>query len=238
MVSASKQASMGISKTFCIRIAAVLTGIVLVTCAELIFLYSDIFELENNHRILFTVATIFIALLSLMALGLIGLLFRAVSVKSTEEIHALLKRFNGNDDLTDHPANGDSEIVVAIERMMNELCGLLQSVQTKLRAIDRSVDVLTNGIHQVAADQTNLFSLNAEIETVRAQRDGFSVITSEILSLVERTGHLTSDIRNVTGQLRSSVNEAIAELEHAVSRVDLNQISMSMDATTSTDSTQ
>jgi methyl-accepting chemotaxis protein len=233
MTSANKQANMGIGKKYCIRIAVILISIVLVTCTEMVFLSSDILKPESNYHAFFIVTTIVVVLLSLLALGLTGSLLRAVSGKSTEEIHALLKQFNGNGNgaHTHHPGNGDDEIVEAIEGMMNELCGLLQSVQVKLRSIDRNVEVLTKGIQQVATDQTNLFSLNAEIETARAQRDGFSVITGEILSLVERTGHLATDIRDVAVQLRSRVNEAISELEHVVSRVDLNQISMSMDAT-------
>jgi methyl-accepting chemotaxis protein len=231
---------MCISKKLYARLAAVLIGIVLVACAELAFLSPDILKLESNGHTFLIVTTVGIAVLSLVALGLIGILLKAVSEsgKSTEEIHALLKRFNGNDGLTHHFGNGDGEIVAALEGMMNELSGLLQSVQIKLRAIDRNVEVLTKGIHQVAADQANLFSLNAEIETARAQRDGFSVTTGEILSLVERTGHLTSDIRDVADQLRSRINETIAELEYVVSRVDLNQISMPIDATAYTDAAQ
>jgi methyl-accepting chemotaxis protein len=87
------------------------------------------------------------------------------------------------------------------------------------------MEVLSKGIHQVAADQTNLFSLSAEIEAVRAHRDGFSIITNEVLSLAERTRHLTNAIRGAASQLRMKGNEAIAELEHVISRVDSNKIS-------------
>ena len=109
---------------------------------------------------------------------------------------------------------------MAFEKMTGELHGLLQSVQVKAQAIDRNVEVLTKGIYQVAADQTNLFSLNAAIETARSQQDGFSVISSELLSLVKHTGCLTNDIRNMADQLRVDVNEVIAELERALRQVD------------------
>jgi methyl-accepting chemotaxis protein len=224
MVFANKQASMYSNKRLYIYIAAVLIGIVLVTCAGLVFVLAGTLKLESSERTFFTVAAVVTTVFSLVALGLIVFLFKTTFGRSTEEIHVFLKRFNGNGSLARHSANGDGEIVVALEGMMNELYGLLQSIQIKLRAIDHSMEALIGGIHQVAADQANLFSLNAEIEAARAQRDGFSVITGEILSLVERTVSLTNSIRDTASQLQTKVGEVIVELEDVVIRVDLSQI--------------
>ncbi|MDR2209621.1 MAG: methyl-accepting chemotaxis protein [Azoarcus sp.] len=113
---------------------------------------------------------------------------------------------------------------------MHELHGLLQSIQIKLHGIDHNVEALTEGIRQVAADQNNLFSISAEIEAVRAKRDGFSVITGEVLSLLKQTSQLTASIRNMSNQLRTDVTEVVAELEHVVRRVAPNQIDVPMDA--------
>jgi methyl-accepting chemotaxis protein len=225
MTSASRQTNVCISKKPYICIAVVLIGIILTACVELVFVSTGILKPESGDHVFFAVTAIATAVLSLVALGLTVFLIKTAS-EPTEEIHALLKRFNGNSGLAHHIGNGDGEAVLALEGMMNELCGLLQSVQIRLRAINGSAEVLIRGIHQVAADQVNLFSLNAEIESARAHRDGFSVITDEILSLAERTGHLTSEIRDAASQLRAMLNEAIAELDDVVRRVDLNHASV------------
>jgi len=107
--------------------------------------------------------------------------------------------------------------------MMNDLHGLLQSIQIKIQAIDKSGEVLTEEIYQVAADQANLFSINAAIESTRLQRDGFSVVYGELLSLVEFTGRLTTDLREMSTQIKMRVNEVSTELEHVLNRVDPNR---------------
>ncbi|MDR2014683.1 MAG: methyl-accepting chemotaxis protein [Azoarcus sp.] len=216
---------MRINKQLYICIAAALIGTVLAACTELVFLSANNLKLESSDHVFFTVTTIIIAVLSLVTLGLTGFLLKTIPKKSIDENHTLLKQFNGKDYSARHSGNSDAELAVAFEAvafegMMNELYGLLQPIQIKVNAIDGNVDALTNGICQVAADQANLFSLNAEIETVRAQGDGFSIVTSEILSLAKHTGRLTNDIRDMANQLRTRVAEVAAELEHVVGRVN------------------
>jgi len=218
---------MYINRKFYIRICAVLIGIALALCTGLGFLFgSSLTRTAEDSGFVFCV-TVSAVVLSLLVLGLISLSIKAVSRKPAEKIHALLERFK---DGLAHPSDADiAEIAAALEEMMGELRGLLQSIQTKAQAIDRNVEELAKGIQQVAADQTNLFSLNAAIELVRSQQDGFSVISSEILSLVERTGCLTGDIRNMADRLRVEINEVIAELERVLRQVGLDPASMPTD---------
>lgn len=216
---------MYINKKLHICIIAVLIGIILITCSELVFIFSNVLKPGGSGYV--AVSTIVLSVLSLVAVGLICFLVRKKPENSIEEIHTLLKRFNGKDGFAD---NEDGEIIVTFEEVMHELHGLLQSIQIKLHGIDHNVEALTEGIRQVAADQNNLFSISAEIEAVRAKRDGFSVITGEVLSLLKQTSQLTASIRNMSNQLRTDVTEVVAELEHVVRRVAPNQIDVPMDA--------
>jgi len=212
------------------RINAILIGIIIVLCTGLVFWSSYILmQTAENDGSVFGIKVVAIILL-LLVLGLIVFSIKSVFRKPTEEIHAPLKRFRDEAGFMHH--SGDEAVVIssALDEMMGELHGLLQSVQAKTQAIDRDVETLTKGIHQVTADQTNLFSLTAAIESVRSQQDGFSVITGEVLSLVERTGNLAGEIRNMANRLRVEVNEVITELEQALRRVDPCRADAPMDA--------
>jgi methyl-accepting chemotaxis protein len=214
---------MPIRKKLYIRTNTVLIGIIIALCAGLAFLSGCILiqTAENIGYVLYI--KISVVVLLLLALVLAALTIKIASRNPSEEILALLKRFKREGDSTPHPRGEISDIVTALDEMMSELRNSLQSVQVKAQAIDRDVEMLAKGIHQVAADQTNLFSLSAAIETVRSQQDGFSVISGEILSLVERTGRLTDNVRSMASQLRAGIIEIAAELEHLLRRVDPNR---------------
>ncbi len=220
------------NKKLYIRVNVALIGTVIALCAGLVILSSCILMQTVERDIYILCIDISIVVLSLLAIGLTVSTIKAASRKPSEEILALLKRFKSQGGFTHHFGSeaSDSEIAAALDEMMGELHGLLQSVQLKAQAIDRDVETLTKGIHQVTADQNNLFSLSAAIESVRPQQNGFSVISSEILSLVRRSGDLTENVRCLADQLRAGVNEIIVELEHALRRVDPTLTSMPIDA--------
>ena len=221
---------MGINKKLHTRINAVLIGTVIALCTGFIILSSYVL-IQTWESNIFCI-TIYIIALSLLSLGLVAFTIKTTCRKSGKELHTLLKRFEGKGGFTHRSSVEISEVATALDEMMKELQDLLQSVRAKAQAIDRDVEILTQGIHQVAADQTNLFSLSAAIETVRSYQDGFSIISGEILSLVERTGHLTENVRSVADQLRAEVDEFITELEHVLRRFDPNQIGALMVAST------
>ena len=208
---------MYINKDFHKYITAALIGIVVAACIGLSYLFSNVLArtLESSESILFAGIIVFIIVLSLMSLGFVGLSPKVASRKPVEEIHALLKQFKDR-GITHHPGDEADGIVVVFERMMNDLYKSLQSIQIKAQGIDKKMEMLTKEMHQVLADQTNMFSLITAIESVRAQQDGFSVVFSEILSLVKRTGYLTSDVRDMANQLQVGANEVVAELERTL----------------------
>ncbi|MCL1860695.1 MAG: methyl-accepting chemotaxis protein [Proteobacteria bacterium] len=217
---------MYISNKLYIYIVAVLISLVIVLSGGLYFLsVNSLVQAEGNRNYIFSIIAL-IVVFSFSALGLITFSVKIASRKPIEETHALLKRAKNGNGSVEHADNeGESgEIVVILGGMMDELYKLLQSVQLKARAINYRMDMLNEGIHQVAADQTNLFSLNAAIETVRLRQDGFSIISSEILSLVERTKRQTNEVREMGSQIRMEGNQFMDELERVIKRIDPNRI--------------
>ncbi|MDR2881286.1 MAG: methyl-accepting chemotaxis protein [Azoarcus sp.] len=218
---------MRITRKIHIRSDAALVGIVAALCIGLACLsVSTLMQTMEYDEYAFCV-TVSVVTFILLVLGLIGFLIKVTSRKPIEKVHFLLKRFKeeggfinySNGEITD--SNGEiTEVATALDEMMDELYGLFQSIQGKVQTVDRNMEVLATEIHQAATEQTNLFSLIAAVEAVRSQQDGYSVISSEILSLVERTGHLTGGVRDIVRQLRTGTNEIIAELEHVLSRID------------------
>ncbi|MCL2875822.1 MAG: hypothetical protein FWF12_05950 [Betaproteobacteria bacterium] len=214
--------NMSISKK--IFIAASLVGIIIIACAELGYLSANILVPENNDYVVFSI--IFIVALSLLALILVISSIKVVRKEKVEKIHRLLiKQFKNGEDFTYHSSSEIKEIAVFLEGVMNDLHELLQFILIKLQAIDQRGEMLIKDIHQVVADQDNLFSLNAAIESVRSQHDGFSDVYGEIFSLAEFPGRLTNDIHEMAAQLQIDVKDLIVELERMFRRFDPNRVS-------------
>jgi len=218
---------MRISKKLCKYITASQIGIAAVACVGLGYLSTCFLTqtVVNSDYVIFIIISVFIALLSLVTVGLISFSVKLSPKKSAEEVTALLKRFKEGSGFTCHSCNEADEIASIIEEMMSDLHRSLQSILIKVRTIDQRGEELTKGIHQVAAEQANLLSLNAAIGSVRPKLDGFSVVYGELLSLIELSGCLTGDIRETATQLRAKASEVSAELEYLLIRVAPSPIS-------------
>jgi len=218
---------MRISKKLYKYITTSLIGIVVVACVGLGYLTAIILTQTavNSDYLVFAVITVFIAALSLVTMGLVGLSTKVEPKYSVEEIYSLLRRFKDGDGLTSHSTNEADETAVAFEEMLSDLHRSLQSVLIKVRAIDHRGGELTKEIQQVAAEQANLFSLSAAIRLARPQQDGISVIFGELLSLVELSGCLTGDMHEKATQLKVWVKEVGTELEYLLKHVDPSRIS-------------
>jgi len=104
--------------------------------------------------------------------------------KNAEEMHTLV-------------ADGDGKISTTGD--------LLRQITEDLDEVNEVVDIINN-----VAEQTNLLSMNAAIESAHAGEagKGFSVVAEEIRSLAESTSENATKIANVINSIVQSVHEA------------------------------
>ena len=90
-----------------------------------------------------------------------------------------------------------SESIAALEKNSNEIVRILSLIKN-------------------ISNQTNLLSLNAQIEAARAGKAGagFSVVANEVKSLADQTSRATNDIENIIKSLRAD----ISAISHVVER--------------------
>ena len=188
-------------------------------------LSANIWAQKMKTRAQYVIAiTIGVLIFLLVILALLGHSTKHGLNKSSEKLRAFLKHRAGEN------ASGTevNEVVEIFNEVLDNLHKMFSSIQTKIRRVNLAVETLIQGIQQVATDQTNLFSLSAAIESARPQ-DGFTQVSSEICALAERTTRLSTDIRDMAGQLQVFVNETMAELEQVANQIELDRTSTSLD---------
>lgn len=97
----------------------------------------------------------------------------------------------------------------------------MNALQEKTSEISKIIDTITS-----IANQTNILSLNASIESARAGESGkgFSVVANEVGSLAAETSESVSNISNIIIELQQMVKEcvdAIKEFESATAKQDI-----------------
>ncbi len=108
-------------------------------------------------------------------------------------------------------------------RIMDDLSSATITITGKLDEINdraNSIEGIVNTITKVA-DRTNLLSLNAAIEAEKAGKfgQGFSVVAAEIRRLADQTSVAALEIEDMIGNMRSSVDSGVDEMEKFASDV-------------------
>lgn len=98
--------------------------------------------------------------------------------------------------------------------------GLVEKLAKDTENVAKILDVIST-----IAEQTNLLALNAAIEAARAgeQGRGFAVVADEVRALASKTGHATTEIRDVLGRLNGAATSTVKAMTSAKDQSEMNE---------------
>ena len=103
-----------------------------------------------------------------------------------------------------------------LDKMTVLVANQLDAIQNRAVTIDRVVLSMTR-----VADQSNLLSLNAEIEAEKAGKAGagFSVVATEIRRLADQSAIATLEIEQLVKEMQSAVSTGVKEIDSFTQQV-------------------
>ena len=118
------------------------------------------------------------------------------------------------------------ETITALDAIAEKLYESFKSIQGKMQEVSCGVETLAYSMQQVATDQSNLFNLNAAIESACPRQDGFSVVAGEISELAGRSQRLTGSVTDVANTVRVAVEQVATEFGRVLDLVESMQTMM------------
>jgi methyl-accepting chemotaxis protein len=108
----------------------------------------------------------------------------------------------------------NSEKARAISKQATSQAQSAASLMQQMGRAAKEIGKVTESITNISA-QTNLLALNATIEAARAGAagKGFAVVANEIKELAQQTATATEDIKGKIGDVQTSANGAISDIE-------------------------
>ena len=107
--------------------------------------------------------------------------------------------------------------LVRMQETMHGMEDASKSISDRLEAINEKADTITTVVTTITkvAEQTNLLSLNASIESEKAGEwgKGFYVIAREIRRLADQTAVSTLDIERMVQEMQSVVTAGVMEMD-------------------------
>lgn len=143
----------------------------------------------------------------------------AAIAENAQVAHHSARRAEESDAAAQHGQRAAAEIVTAVDATREGI----ESTQERIRAVRASSKEIAAAIRMVEriAEQINLVSINAEIESARAGEHGrgFVVVAQEVRALSEQTQEATSRIQGAVKSVAETSERADQTMQNTVAYV-------------------
>ncbi len=151
-----------------------------------------------------------------------------------EGLSAKIKQVNANIremvsyiDTTQETVSSGKDMIQLMTTQSGATSQATEAVKEQVSSLgDKLKDIVqfVNAIKEIA-DQTNLLSLNASIESARAGESGkgFSVVAEEIRKLAESSGKTAEEIRRVVGEVENHASRTFDKVREAEAYVGIQE---------------
>lgn len=141
----------------------------------------------------------------------------------SKKLEGMMKQVTAVMRETTERANSQRTELARLEATMREIERASRVISDKLKQINEKSDAISGIIGSITkvADQTNLLSLNAEIEAERAGQYGlgFNVVAGEIRRLADQTAVSTLDIENTVNEMHAVVSSGVTQTDGFIADV-------------------